>query len=34
MSEVLTGREGDVLTITLNRPDVFNAFNGALHARR
>lgn len=32
MSEVLTAREGAVLTITLNRPDVFNAFNAALHA--
>ena len=32
MSEVLTGRDGAVLTITLNRPDVFNAFNAALHA--
>jgi 2-(1,2-epoxy-1,2-dihydrophenyl)acetyl-CoA isomerase len=32
MSEVLTSREGSVLTITLNRPGVFNAFNAALHA--
>jgi len=32
MTEVLTSREGAVLTITLNRPDVFNAFNAALHA--
>ena len=32
MSEVLTAREGAVLTITLNRPDVYNAFNAALHA--
>jgi len=32
MSEVLTERDGAVLTITLNRPDVFNAFNVALHA--
>jgi 2-(1,2-epoxy-1,2-dihydrophenyl)acetyl-CoA isomerase len=32
MSEVLTARDGAVLTITLNRPEVFNAFNSALHA--
>lgn len=30
--EVLTSRDGAVLTITLNRPEVYNAFNGALHA--
>ena len=34
MSEVLTERDGAVLTITLNRPEVFNAFNAALHATR
>jgi 2-(1,2-epoxy-1,2-dihydrophenyl)acetyl-CoA isomerase len=32
MSEVLTEREGAVLTITLNRPEVFNALNAPLHA--
>ena len=31
MAEVETSREGAVLTITLNRPDVLNAFNRALH---
>jgi 2-(1,2-epoxy-1,2-dihydrophenyl)acetyl-CoA isomerase len=30
--EVLTTRDGAVLTITLNRPEVYNAFNRALHA--
>ena len=32
MKEVVTARAGTVLTITLNRPDVYNAFNAALHA--
>ena len=31
MAEVETQRDGAVLTITLNRPDVLNAFNSALH---
>jgi 2-(1,2-epoxy-1,2-dihydrophenyl)acetyl-CoA isomerase len=33
MPEVETVREDAVLTITLNRPDVLNAFNGAMHAQ-
>jgi 2-(1,2-epoxy-1,2-dihydrophenyl)acetyl-CoA isomerase len=31
MAEVETTRDGAVLTITLNRPDVLNALNGAVH---
>jgi 2-(1,2-epoxy-1,2-dihydrophenyl)acetyl-CoA isomerase len=31
MAEVETSRDGAVLTVTLNRPDVLNAFNGAMH---
>jgi 2-(1,2-epoxy-1,2-dihydrophenyl)acetyl-CoA isomerase len=31
MAEVETTRDGAVQTITLNRPEVFNAFNRALH---
>ena len=31
MAEVETQREGAVLTITLNRADVLNAFNAAMH---
>jgi 2-(1,2-epoxy-1,2-dihydrophenyl)acetyl-CoA isomerase len=32
MAEIETTRAAAVLTITLNRPDVLNAFNGAMHA--
>ncbi len=32
MSEVETTRDGGVLTVTLNRPDVLNAFDGAMQA--
>jgi 2-(1,2-epoxy-1,2-dihydrophenyl)acetyl-CoA isomerase len=32
MPEVLTSRDRGVLTITLNRPEVYNAFDRALHA--
>ena len=31
MAEVEVTRDGAVLTITLNRPDVLNAFNPAMH---
>jgi 2-(1,2-epoxy-1,2-dihydrophenyl)acetyl-CoA isomerase len=31
MAEVETRRDGAVLTITLNRPDVLNAFNASMH---
>jgi 2-(1,2-epoxy-1,2-dihydrophenyl)acetyl-CoA isomerase len=31
VAEVETRRDGAVLTITLNRPDVLNAFNAAMH---
>jgi 2-(1,2-epoxy-1,2-dihydrophenyl)acetyl-CoA isomerase len=31
VAEVETTRDGGVLTITLNRPDVLNAFNAAMH---
>ena len=33
MAEVETSRDGSVLMITLNRPDVLNALNAAVHAR-
>jgi 2-(1,2-epoxy-1,2-dihydrophenyl)acetyl-CoA isomerase len=33
VAEVETTRDGGVLTIALNRPEVLNAFNGAMHAR-
>jgi 2-(1,2-epoxy-1,2-dihydrophenyl)acetyl-CoA isomerase len=32
MAEVEVSRDGGVLTITLNRPDVLNAFNRAMHS--
>jgi 2-(1,2-epoxy-1,2-dihydrophenyl)acetyl-CoA isomerase len=31
MAEVETTRDGSVMTITLNRPDMLNAFNKAMH---
>ena len=31
MADVEVTREGDVLTITLNRPEVLNALNGSMH---
>jgi 2-(1,2-epoxy-1,2-dihydrophenyl)acetyl-CoA isomerase len=31
VAEVETQREGGVMTITLNRPDVLNAFDTAMH---
>jgi 2-(1,2-epoxy-1,2-dihydrophenyl)acetyl-CoA isomerase len=32
MAEVETSRDGAVVTVTLNRPDVLNALNAAVHA--
>jgi 2-(1,2-epoxy-1,2-dihydrophenyl)acetyl-CoA isomerase len=32
VEEVLTSRDGAVLTVTLNRPEVYNAINADLHA--
>src|SRR5438093_12760096 len=32
MPDIVVTREGAVMTITLNRPDVLNAFNAAMHA--
>src|ERR1041384_7604621 len=31
MAEVETSRDGAVLTVTLNRPEVYNALNAAVH---
>src|SRR3954462_2546994 len=31
MAEVETGRDGGVLTITLNRPEAYNAFTTSMH---
>jgi 2-(1,2-epoxy-1,2-dihydrophenyl)acetyl-CoA isomerase len=33
VAEVEAMRDGGVLTITLNRPEVLNAFNAAMHAQ-
>ena len=33
MAEVETALDGEVMTITLNRPDVLNAFTAAMHAQ-
>jgi Enoyl-CoA hydratase/carnithine racemase len=32
MADIQTTRDGGVLTITLNRPDVLNALNASMHA--